>query len=342
MTAPWRPWSWPTASNFPDAVAGSPALHSQALPLLLTTPDSLNSDAAGAIDSLGAEQVVILGGTAAISQDVQDGLEADGLNVVRLAGATRYETAVEVANWELTNLGFSAATTHLATGQKFPDALAGGPLASVNNGPIVLTMETSLPAATEGFLTDNAADIDQLIVFGGTAAIDDATVAAAQAAADAGTNQSFSVTPSDAATLTAVANPEGTATTTDDRQFSVTNPVAGATHTIALFPAANVTVATDGTVTFKDADSNNVADGIGAVEAWISVVNGAAVAANTQVTTVMPSGGTITFTVDGDLAESVVPVVFADADSDGQLDLTLLPRRMRTRRSLPRTSVLVV
>ena len=130
------------------------------------------------------------------------------------------------------------------------------------------------------------------------------------------------MTPSDEATLTAKANPEGTADNSDDRQYTVENPVASTTHTIALFPAANVTVASDGTVTFKDADSNNVADDIGNVDAWITVVNGAAVPNDTQMTTVMPSAGSITFTVDGDTAESVIPVVFADADSDGQLDLT--------------------
>ena len=62
----------------------------------------------------------------------------------RLSGATRYETAVAIskAGWS------SASTVVIATGNDFPDALAGGPLAYQENAPILLTKGDSLhPAA---------------------------------------------------------------------------------------------------------------------------------------------------------------------------------------------------
>lgn len=62
----------------------------------------------------------------------------------RLSGTTRYETAVAIskAGWS------SASTVVIATGNDFPDALAGGPLAYQENAPILLTKGDSLhPAA---------------------------------------------------------------------------------------------------------------------------------------------------------------------------------------------------
>lgn len=62
----------------------------------------------------------------------------------RLAGASRYDTAVAIskAGWN------SASTVVIATGTDFPDALAGGPLAYQENAPILLTKGDALhPAA---------------------------------------------------------------------------------------------------------------------------------------------------------------------------------------------------
>lgn len=115
----------------------------------------------------------------------------------------------------------------------------------------------------------------------------------------------------------------------DERQYTVTNAATGETHTIALFPAEAVTVDADGIVTFADVEEdadgdvvgNNLADDIGNTPAEITVVNGTAVAADSQLVTVDPVGDTINFTVNSDDAVSVIPVVFFDADEDGQLDL---------------------
>ena len=62
----------------------------------------------------------------------------------RLAGQTRYDTAVAIskAGWN------AASTVVIATGADFPDALAGGPLAYQENAPILLTKGDSLHPAT--------------------------------------------------------------------------------------------------------------------------------------------------------------------------------------------------
>ncbi|MBT2581554.1 S8 family serine peptidase [Planococcus sp. ISL-109] len=62
----------------------------------------------------------------------------------RIAGASRYETAVNIskAGWS------DSATVVIATGTDFPDALAGGPLAYGEGAPILLTKGDSLHPAT--------------------------------------------------------------------------------------------------------------------------------------------------------------------------------------------------
>jgi len=167
-----------------DAVAASPMLHQEEIPLLLTGDGELNEDAAAAIDELNATQVLVLGGTAAISESVEDELEQMGLNVERLAGATRFETAAAIADFEVDFLGFDAARTFIASGFSLVDALAGGPLASVENGPIVLVSETDVPAGTATWIEERAAEIDEIVAIGGTAVINDDVLAEAAELAD--------------------------------------------------------------------------------------------------------------------------------------------------------------
>src|SRR5207249_4817827 len=77
-------------------------------------------------------------------------LRAKGYNVVRYAGASRYETAVAVAN----ALG-EPATIVEATGTSFADALTGGAAAAHAQGVVLLTAGDQLPAATAAYLADH-------------------------------------------------------------------------------------------------------------------------------------------------------------------------------------------
>src|SRR5438093_1028670 len=56
-----------SGAAFPDALAGGPLAFGSKLPLLITDPASLSSDAQTALGSLAIKQVVLLGGTAAVS-----------------------------------------------------------------------------------------------------------------------------------------------------------------------------------------------------------------------------------------------------------------------------------
>ncbi len=128
-------------------------------------------------------------------------------------------------------------------------------------------------------------------------------------------NATFRVTPTNVATQV---SPTTEPSTADDRQYTVTGLQAGTTYVIQLFPAANVQVSTK--VTFTEDAATNTADE-GAVAADVSVVNGTTVVGADDDATAQPVSGQITFTVDGAAVETIVPVVYKDADADGNVDL---------------------
>ncbi|MBS4022243.1 MAG: cell wall-binding repeat-containing protein [Dethiobacter sp.] len=84
---------------------------------------------------------------------------------VRISGADRIATAIEVskAGWA------SAGTVVLATGWNYADALAGAPLASALNAPILLTRANALPAETKAEISRLGAT--KIIILGGEVAV---------------------------------------------------------------------------------------------------------------------------------------------------------------------------
>lgn len=71
-------------------------------------------------------------------------------NRERIAGENRYKTSVEISKKTFQ----SAETVILASGENFPDALAGGQLALAKNGPILLNPKNSLDKNIHGEIKD--------------------------------------------------------------------------------------------------------------------------------------------------------------------------------------------
>ncbi len=151
-----------SSADFPDGLAGG-ALAARSGPLLLVPPEGALPDAVDVeLGRLAPEEIVVLGGEAAVGRDVAAALE-DHAPVRRLAGDDRYATAAAVARqWG------HAETVFLATGQAYPDALATVPL-TVGNGPVALTRTDRLPAPTRDLLAD--LDPETIVVLGGEKAI---------------------------------------------------------------------------------------------------------------------------------------------------------------------------
>ena len=166
-----------SGADFPDALSVAPVAYAQALPVLLTAPGSLPASTRSAL--AGIDRAIVVGGPVAISEGVQDQIDAmPGTAAERWMGANRYETATEIAanaqgeGW----VGFSYVG--VASGENFPDALAGGPVAGQAGGVMLLVQQAKLPGPTGGFLSANKEAIHAGQAYGGPIAINDAVLAA--------------------------------------------------------------------------------------------------------------------------------------------------------------------
>ncbi|WP_167506248.1 cell wall-binding repeat-containing protein [Halobacillus faecis] len=138
-----------TGADFPDALAGAPLAFYYDAPILLTRKNALPQITKSTIDVLDAKSVTILGGTGAISKDVENALVKSGLDVERISGSDRYETATAIA--EVLPPSDGAV---VAYGRNFPDALSIAPIAASNMMPILLTEKSKLPESTKQAVND--------------------------------------------------------------------------------------------------------------------------------------------------------------------------------------------
>lgn len=155
-----------TGTNFPDALAGVPAAAHGKGPLLLVAPNAIPATTAAQLDRLDPKKIVILGGTAVVSSDVEAGLDRYTTGpVARIAGATRYATAVNVSKATLSE----ADVAYIAVGTAFPDALAGGPVAGTRAAPILLVERDTVPSVVRDEL--QRLKVSQVVILGGTGSV---------------------------------------------------------------------------------------------------------------------------------------------------------------------------
>ncbi len=173
-----------TGSSFPDALAAGPAAAKSGGPVLLTQATSLPSATATELARLRPARIVVLGGTAVVSDAVVARLRAYATSgqVTRLAGADRYSTA---ARTSASVFAPAAPVAYIATGASFPDALTGGVAAGRQKGPILLVSAGSVPAATVSEL--GRLKPAKIVVLGGPAVISDGVLSRLRPYATSGT-----------------------------------------------------------------------------------------------------------------------------------------------------------
>ncbi len=160
-----------TAATFQDALSAAPLSYALHLPIFLTldantiTPETLKAMKDGGITT-----VHIVGGTAAISETVENALKKEGITVAnRFGGETSIETSELVAQFGLSR-GMAADKMAVATCWDYYDALAGGPLCGKLNSVIVLVNDGASHSIS-GFVAGNANNIWNGYIFGGAAAV---------------------------------------------------------------------------------------------------------------------------------------------------------------------------
>lgn len=128
--------------NYPDALSVSSAASINQFPILLVGKDGFNDLVKAEFAKIKPSKVYIIGGTGAISDGIKNQI-ADltslaNNNIIRLGGIDRYETSLAVGKY----FNLSGQSICIATGNNFPDALAGSIYASNYNAPVILADKT--------------------------------------------------------------------------------------------------------------------------------------------------------------------------------------------------------
>lgn len=171
--------------RFPDSLAGAPLTADG--PLLMTSPSGLYSAVRDELQRVlppGAT-VYLLGGEVALSDRVERAVRNAGLTPRRLAGATRVDTALVVANQVRRLYGDNgtvaiARSSGVASDPDGPtgwvDSVTGGAWAAKRHVPVLISPSDRLPTNVRRWL---AADgTDTTILFGGPSALSDRVLGA--------------------------------------------------------------------------------------------------------------------------------------------------------------------
>ena len=157
-----------TGEGFADSLSASAV----GKPILLVDNRGLMENQKTYLNKVDVQDIYLIGGADVVSDKVGKQLKAYDKNskVERVAGSNRYKTSVEVAK---TFFPDKCDTAVLAYGMKFPDGLAGGPLAISLKAPLLLVEDTAYADAREYGKT---AGLKKLAALGGQDVISDKTV----------------------------------------------------------------------------------------------------------------------------------------------------------------------
>jgi putative cell wall-binding protein len=174
------------AANYADALSISPYAYVEKAPILLSDLQrGLDADTITAIKAGGFTDIIIVGSTAAVPAIVTEQL-GSGFTYTRLGGEHRFETSVLIAEYAAAH---SEALDYdgilVATGNNFPDALAGGAFAGSKGSVLLLTADSPTGRSVLSFVTTHKLDIGGGFFLGSSVVIPDALAASfAQAAAN--------------------------------------------------------------------------------------------------------------------------------------------------------------
>ena len=159
-----------TNKSFKDALSVAPIAYVKKYPILLAdNGTSLSKPVLNALKSLGVKNVIIVGGKAAVTANVEKQITSAGIKIkTRLWGSNAVETSKKIAEWGINN-GMSANNMGVATSQNFPDALAGAAMCGKNGSVLVLADDKAGLNAT--FPKAYKTKINQGYVFGGEFAV---------------------------------------------------------------------------------------------------------------------------------------------------------------------------
>jgi len=136
--------------NFPDALSAASYAGIQQIPIVLTSK-TLPPSVVEYTKKAQPQHLIVVGGEGVVTTE---SLAQSGLNIeTRLGGQNRYETNAQVVKYMQDTV--ESNDLFLASGQNFPDAIAGTVLAAKLKAPLILTEKEDIPSAVYSFMREH-------------------------------------------------------------------------------------------------------------------------------------------------------------------------------------------
>jgi putative cell wall-binding protein len=150
-----------SGKSFPDSLAASPLSTYLNSPILLQRNKRLNEANRNEINRLQPTAVIIVGGEFAISSSVEEEIKSLGLNVYRIAGENRYETAVKIS--EL--FPYDKKVSFIVSGENYPDVISVASYAAKHSLPILYVNKKEISQEVKQYILDY--NVEKTYVIGG-------------------------------------------------------------------------------------------------------------------------------------------------------------------------------
>lgn len=155
-------------NSIADALSATPFAKAKDAPILLTQSNKLDSRTKSRIKRLGVKNVYLIGGSIALSSEIEKQLNAENINFERISGNSRYDTSLKLA--EKLNKEKSISKIVVVNGEKgLADAVSVGAIAAQENMPIILSDSDNGTEVADNFI--DSKDIEKSYVIGGTYSI---------------------------------------------------------------------------------------------------------------------------------------------------------------------------
>ncbi|MBE6069572.1 MAG: MBL fold metallo-hydrolase [Clostridium lundense] len=155
-----------SGEGFADALCAAPLAKKYDAPILLTGKNTLDPNTKNQIERLEVKNVLVVGGTGVVSDNVLSEIGRMDIEITRISGSNRFETSLQVAKY----LGESSGVV-VTNGFGFADALSIAPVAAQKGMPILLTDKVDLSDQVKGFLANKS--YEKSYIVGGSGVVSD-------------------------------------------------------------------------------------------------------------------------------------------------------------------------
>nr|WP_286672853.1 cell wall-binding repeat-containing protein [Anaeromonas gelatinilytica] len=156
-----------SGGSYSDSLASSPLAVNLDAPILLNPKYKLNEDTLTEIERLQVKNIYIIGDNSSISRKVERELKSKGLNIYRIAGKNREQTAIKIGEHVVD--GNNVDTAIIVNGYKFPDILSASAVAADNGYPILFVNSNKIKKETMNALADW--NIEDVKIIGGESVV---------------------------------------------------------------------------------------------------------------------------------------------------------------------------